>query len=57
MRILVCDDNQIILDEMRDLLKYYLDSRNIKNVEVVFYTNGRDLVEDKGEKDIVFSGH
>ena len=54
MRILVCDDNQIILDEMRGLLKYYLDSRNIKNVEVVFYTNGRDLVEDKGEKDIVF---
>ncbi|MBR6094332.1 MAG: response regulator transcription factor [Lachnospiraceae bacterium] len=54
MRILVCDDNQEILNEMRELLNEYFSFRHIRDSEIQCFSSGRDLLEDMGKKDIIF---
>lgn len=54
MRILICDDDILILEQLKKLIKSYFDSNHIKCPELITYTNGKDLLSDTGDKDIVF---
>lgn len=54
MRIIVCDDIEVICDSMCRLLKEFFEQEEIKDIEIVGYLNGEAVIEDTGEKDIVF---
>lgn len=54
MRILICDDDTLILEHIYKLLKYYFESAHLKMPEIISYSNGESLLMDKGSKDIVF---
>lgn len=57
MRILICDDDVLIIEHCKKLITYYFQTNHLKCPELVSFTNGEDLLADKGEKDIVFHGH
>lgn len=54
MRILICDDDVLIIEQLQKLITYYFQTNHLKCPELVSFTNGEDLLADKGEKDIVF---
>lgn len=54
MRILICDDDELILEQLHKYLQYYFDQSHIKYPEIVSFTNGEDLLADKNEMDMVF---
>ena len=54
MRILICDDDVLIIEQLQKLITYYFKSNHLKCPELVSFTNGESLLADKGEKDIVF---
>lgn len=54
MRILLCDDDLLILEQLRKLLTSYFEAVHVKCPEIVSYTCGVDLLGDTGAKDIVF---
>ena len=54
MRILICDDDTLILEHIYKLLKHYFESAHLKMPEIISYSNGESLLMDKGSKDIVF---
>lgn len=54
MRIIVCDDIEVICDNMCSLLKEFFEQEEINDIEIVGYQNGEAVIEDTGEKDIVF---
>lgn len=54
MRILICDDDVLIIEQLQKLITYYFQTNHLKCPELVSFTNGESLLADKGEKDIVF---
>lgn len=48
MRILICDDDTLILEHIYKLLKYYFESAHLKMPEIISYSNGESLLMDKG---------
>lgn len=54
MRILICDDDMLILEQIHKLLKSYFESAHLKIPEIISYSNGESLLLDKSSKDIVF---
>ena len=55
MRILICDDDTLILEHIYKLLKYYFESAHLKMPEIISYSNGESLLMDKGSKDMIIS--
>lgn len=54
MRILICDDNPIFLDEFQELLKDYFSKNNLTLPSPVCYTDGDSVLSDTGEIDMLF---
>lgn len=54
MRIIVCDDIEVICDNICSLLKEFFEQEGINDIEIVGYQNGEAVLKDTGEKDIVF---
>lgn len=54
MRILVCDDDLLITNNLSKLLTDYFKKNNLKNPEIEIFHTGESLLSDTGDKDIVF---
>lgn len=54
MRILICDDDSIITEQLSKYIREYFCRSNIKCPDITIYNNGENLLQDNGEKDIVF---
>ena len=54
MRIIVCDDEKVICDAMCQMLSEFFAEEQCEDVEIVGYQTGEAVLEDEGEKDIVF---
>ena len=54
MRILICDDDDLIIEQIQKYLKNYFEHNHIKCPETVCYSDGESLLADKGDKDILF---
>ena len=54
MRILICDDDDLIIEQIKKYLKNYFEYNHLKCPETVCYSDGESLLADKGDKDILF---
>ena len=54
MRILICDDDPLAIEQIQKNLKSFFTCSHAKYSEIVTYSNGEDLLRDTGNKDIVF---
>lgn len=54
MRILICDDDNLMLEQLQKYIHSYFELNHIKCPELVSFTSGDSLLADKGDKDIVF---
>lgn len=54
MRILICDDDTLMIEQLQTYVSFWFKSNHLKCPELVSYTNGEALLADQGEKDIVF---
>lgn len=54
MRILLCDDDELMLKQMRELLEKYFRKLSLPCPEIHSFTDGTMLLADPGDKDIVF---
>ncbi len=54
MRILICDDDSLFLEQLPKYLKVFFDTKHIKCPEIISFTSGEELLADKEAKDIVF---
>lgn len=54
MRILICDDDSLIIEQLKKYCENYFDRIHLKCPELVFFTDGESLLLNEGEKDILF---
>lgn len=54
MRILICDDDDLITEQLKKYLREYFSKNNLECPEVAAYDSGEALLADPGDKDIVF---
>ena len=54
MRILICDDDPLIIEQLYSYIQFYFEQCHIKCPEIVSFTCGEDLLADNGETDLVF---
>lgn len=54
MRILICDDDALMIEELQKYIETYFELNHMKCPELVSFTSGEALLADKGEKDLVF---
>lgn len=54
MRILICDDDPIVTEQIKQYLQEYFTLRKYQMPELIIYYDGKSLLADTGRKDIVF---
>lgn len=54
MRILICDDDFLIHQQLNKYIQCFFRNNNLKCPEIIAFDSGEALLEDKGQKDIVF---
>lgn len=54
MRIAICDDDILMLEQLQKYITVYFEKTCVKCPEIACFSNGESLLEDKGEKDILF---
>lgn len=54
MRIIICDDDIELTQELKKILVSFFQKNSLKLPEISIYNNGQDLLNDTGDKDIVF---
>lgn len=54
MRILICDDDDMIREQMTKYLHEYFDKHNLKCPDLALFDSGQNLLADCDDKDIVF---
>lgn len=54
MRILICDDDQNVVEQLQKYIINFFKHAKLKVPEIQSYQNGEDLLSDPNEKDIVF---
>ena len=54
MRILICDDDPLAIEQINKNLEYFFTYKHIKYPEIISFTNGEALLKDTGDKNIVF---
>lgn len=54
MRILICDDEHIIIEKIREYLQEYFTLHGYEMPEFVSFSDGDSLLADSGQKDILF---
>lgn len=54
MRIVICDDNKEISDEIKDILSLYYKKNKMELPEISIFNSGEKLLNDARKMDIVF---
>lgn len=54
MRIVICDDDKIILQTLRKYLEEFFYKIGTKDYEIIEFSSGDELLDDPSENDIVF---
>ena len=54
MRIIICDDDSLVSNQLKEYIKNYFEQHKLKCPEIVIYENGEALLSDEHDKDIVF---
>ena len=54
MRILICDDDALIIEQLQKYIRDFFENISVKCPELVCFSDGESLLADKGEKDILF---
>lgn len=54
MRILICDDDALMIEQLCKYLKNYFENNHLKCPEIACFSNGEALLADKSDKDILF---
>ena len=54
MRILVCDDDALMVEQIKKCIKNYFERNHLKCPEVICFFDGESLLADTGDKDILF---
>lgn len=54
MRILICDDDSLMIEQLQKYIESYFKSNHLKCPKIISFTDGESLLADKGEKNIVF---
>lgn len=54
MRILICDDDVLMIEQLQKYIEAYFELNHIKCPKLISFTSGEALLADKGNKDIVF---
>ncbi|MCM1046552.1 MAG: LytTR family DNA-binding domain-containing protein, partial [Candidatus Gastranaerophilales bacterium] len=54
MRILICDDDALIVEQLQKYIKDFFENISVKCPELVCFSDGEALLSDEGEKDILF---
>ena len=54
MRIAICDDDILIIEQLKCYIKTFFESKNIKCPEIISFPSGESLLADKEDKDILF---
>lgn len=54
MRILICDDDLISIEQLEQYLKDFFSKSKLKSPDITIYQDGEALLSDSGIKDIVF---
>ncbi len=54
MRILICDDDVLIIEQIRKYCQNFFNKIQVKCPELVCFSDGETLLSDEGEKDILF---
>ena len=54
MRILICDDDALIVEQLQKYIRNFFEKIGVKCPELVCFSDGESLLADKGEKDILF---
>lgn len=54
MRILICDDDRAVAEQITHFVQNYFESVHLKHPEITIFADGASLLADQGEKDILF---
>lgn len=54
MRILICDDDCMVAEQIKHFVQSYFKSVHLKCPEIAVFADGASLLADQGEKDILF---
>lgn len=54
MRIVICDDDELIVEQLQKFIKCFFKQEHIACPDIAVFYNGESLLEDDGEKDILF---
>lgn len=54
MRIAICDDDSLMLEQLQKYIKAYFEKTGMKCPEIACFSDGESLLTDKEEKDILF---
>lgn len=54
MRILICDDDELITEQLSDYVLQFFSKNQLPSPEIAVYSNGETLLADSERKDIVF---
>ena len=54
MRILICDDDVLMIKQLKKLITSYFQERHINCPELSCFSDGESLLADTKEKDILF---
>ena len=54
MRILICDDDILVIEQLEGYIKVFFEKKTVKCPEIVSISDGETLLADKGDKDILF---
>lgn len=54
MRIIICDDDDLVLEQLKGYIKLFFEKILVKCPEIVCFSDGESLLADKGDKDILF---
>lgn len=54
MRIIICDDDELIMNQLCKYIQNFFERNNLKCPEIVCFCDGESLLADNEEKDILF---
>lgn len=54
MRIVICDDDALIIEQLKKYLQEFFERIHLKCPPIATFSNGEALLQDSSEKDIVF---
>lgn len=54
MRILICDDDNLMIEQLKKYILEFFDNNHLKHPEISCFSDGNTLLSDTGKKDILF---